>query len=236
MLEKGTAVANLVLACGRCIGCRVERARQWSERVMHEASLYQENCFLTLTYRDDNLPAHGSLVYAHFQEFMRKLRKATDPTRVRFFMCGEYGIKKGRPHYHAALFNYAFLGDRVYLRLSDSGDRVFTSPSLDSLWGRGKCEIGSLNKDSANYVASYIVDKHFGQDAAEWYKVVDESTGEVVWLEPEFVHMSLKPGIGARWLDRFFPTCFPTIKLFLRWVSRVSRLVTMTNVSRKPIR
>jgi len=51
--ERGDVVATLALPCGRCIGCRLERARQWSVRVMHEASLYEENCFVTLTYSEE---------------------------------------------------------------------------------------------------------------------------------------------------------------------------------------
>lgn len=43
---------------------------------MHEASLYQHNCFVTLTYDDKHLPKDGSLDYRDFQLFMKKLRQA----------------------------------------------------------------------------------------------------------------------------------------------------------------
>lgn len=46
----------VTLPCGQCIGCRLERSRQWAIRCAHEASLYEENCFITLTYRDEDLP------------------------------------------------------------------------------------------------------------------------------------------------------------------------------------
>ena len=63
------------LPCGQCIGCRLEKARQWAIRCVHEASLWEKNCFITLTYNDDNLPANGSVSKREFQLFMKRLRK-----------------------------------------------------------------------------------------------------------------------------------------------------------------
>ena len=62
-------------ACGQCIGCRIERSRQWAIRCVHEAQLYEANCFITLTYAPEHLPKNGSLVLEHFQKFMKRLRK-----------------------------------------------------------------------------------------------------------------------------------------------------------------
>lgn len=72
------------LPCGKCRGCRLEKSRQWALRIMHEASLYDDNCFVTLTYDDEHLPKDGSLVKKDFQLFMKKLRKKFD-SRIRFF-------------------------------------------------------------------------------------------------------------------------------------------------------
>ena len=38
--------------CGQCIGCRLERSRQWAMRCVHEAQLHRDNSFITLTYDD----------------------------------------------------------------------------------------------------------------------------------------------------------------------------------------
>ncbi|MEO5355656.1 MAG: hypothetical protein H7835_21005, partial [Magnetococcus sp. XQGC-1] len=94
---------------GQCVGCRLERSRQWAIRVMHEASQHEHNCFITLTYNDDNLPANGSLNYRHFQNFMKRLRKYYVEFTVRFYMCGEYGENFARPHYHACIFAIMFM-------------------------------------------------------------------------------------------------------------------------------
>lgn len=77
------------LPCGRCIGCRLEYSRQWAVRLMHEAQLHTQNCFLTLTYRDADLPARGVLTKRHWQLFAKRLRKAKGS--FRFFIVGSMG-------------------------------------------------------------------------------------------------------------------------------------------------
>lgn len=72
----------LQVPCGRCIGCRLEKARQWAVRCMHEASLYDKNCFVTLTYDEDYCPE--SLIPEHFVLFMKRLRKRYG-AGIRFF-------------------------------------------------------------------------------------------------------------------------------------------------------
>ena len=68
---------------------------------MHEASLWRDNCFVTLTYGRDQLPAFGSLDHRDFQLFMKRVRKYSE-TPVRFYMSGEYGPQNSRPHYHSS--------------------------------------------------------------------------------------------------------------------------------------
>lgn len=193
--------AKLVVACGQCVGCRLERSAQWATRILHEAQCHEQNCFITLTYNVQCLPADGSLVYEHFQLFMRSLRKRTR-LKVRFFMCGEYGDEKGRPHFHACVFGYDF-PDKVYYRKSPSGHTLFRSAFLDAVWGRGLCSIGALNFESAAYVARYVMKKRTGDGEDCYYQIVDPETGELNPRRKEFCHMSLKPGIGRLWYDKY---------------------------------
>lgn len=226
-VERGAdVIGSLDLPCGRCIGCRQERARQWTIRVMHEASLHEECCFITLTYDDGHLPPGGSLVYRDFQYFMRRLRRSVaeedkrrrkTPRGVRFFACGEYGEELGRPHFHAALFGVSFREDRYVWRKGESKAILYRSPALERLWPFGISSVGELTEQSAGYIARYVLKKVTGHRSDEHYRKVDKATGEVVWLEPEFVRMSLKPGIGARWIDRFGPTdVFPHDRVVFR--------------------
>ena len=77
---------KMEVACGQCLTCRVEKSRQWATRIVHEASLYDDNCFITLTYDDDKMPrlwtgGPGTLVKKDFQDFMKRLRKRFAPRR-----------------------------------------------------------------------------------------------------------------------------------------------------------
>ena len=96
------------LPCGQCIGCRLEKSRQWAMRIAHESSLYDQNCFLTLTFSDEHLPQNLSVSKRDLQLFMKRLRKHFAPRKIRFFQCGEYGELNMRPHYHSILFNVDF--------------------------------------------------------------------------------------------------------------------------------
>lgn len=200
--ERGEIYRTLSLPCGRCIGCRLERSRQWAVRCMHEASLNgANNAFITLTYDSAHMPYRGMLYYPDFQRFMKRLRAEILPFRARFFMCGEYGPKLERPHYHALIFGYSFLGDRKYWQTTASGKAVFVSDQLSSLWGRGFCSVGNVSFQSAAYVARYCMAKVTGVDASAHYTRVDADG--IFQLPPEFNHMSLKPGIGRLWYEKY---------------------------------
>ena len=103
---------KIQISCKQCTGCRQENQRQWAIRCIHEASLHLNNIFVTLTYNNENLPKHNTLVKEHFQLFMKRLRKhkkATKHNKIRYFHCGEYGEKNSlRPHYHAIIYNCKF--------------------------------------------------------------------------------------------------------------------------------
>lgn len=195
---------ELVLPCGQCVGCRLERSRQWAVRCMHEAQMFDANSFVTLTYDEAHVPEDMGLHYREFQLFMKRLRKTG--RKARFFMCGEYGAIHGRPHFHACLFGVSF-PDRLFYRELGSGSKIYTSPELSSLWPLGFSSIGDVTFESAAYVARYVL-KKVGNDV-ERLGVLDMSTGELQLRASEFVRMSLKPGIGFEWFQKFVPEVYP---------------------------
>lgn len=181
---------------------------------MHEASMYDKNCFITLTYNDENIPDREELKYKHFQQFIRKLRKETSQ-KIRFYMCGEYGSLGERPHYHACLFGYDF-NDKIEFKKTKSGSIIYTSKTLENLWsvGRGKKKkslgfstVGQVTFESAAYVARYIMKKRLGRGYDLEY--IDKETGEVSEKQKEFSRMSLKPGIGFEWYKKYKRDVFP---------------------------
>lgn len=205
------------LPCGQCIGCRLERSRQWAVRMMHEASLYEDNCFLTLTYAPENLPPGGSLVKKDFQDFMKRLRARFSGRTIRYFHCGEYGEKLQRPHYHACVFGFDF-PDKVFYKMA--GDcRLYVSAILSDLWPAGFSTIGAVTFESAAYVARYVLKKITGDDARSHYSSVDVETGEAVSLQPEYVTMSRRPGLSRAWFERYINEVFPSDEVIVRGFS-----------------
>lgn len=203
--KRGVTSEKIMLPCGQCVGCRLERSRQWAIRCMHEAQLHERNAFVTLTYDDAHLPEHGQLVYEDFQKFARALRRAGKV--LRYYGCGEYGSINMRPHFHACLFGLGF--DDGVLFKSKGGHKIYTSAELSSFWPHGYSSFGEVTFESAAYVARYIMKKVTGDAADAHYRRVDVKTGEVFWLEPEFNFMSLKPGIGAEWFKKYTSDVLP---------------------------
>lgn len=206
--RKHDIVRSLELPCGQCVGCRLERSRQWAIRCMHEASLYKDNCFITLTYDEEHLPDDYSLHYDDFQRFMKRLRKRYQGKTIRFYMAGEYGENFGRPHFHACIFNLDF-EDKYLWQKTDSGSKIYRSKILEELWPFGYSSIGEVNFQSAAYVARYIMKKVTGDMAEQHYEEVNFNTGEIVNRKPEFNKMSLKPGIGYKWYQKYKDDVYP---------------------------
>jgi hypothetical protein len=123
---------------------------------MHESQLHPENTFITLTYDNEHLPDPPQLIKKHFQDFIRSLRKRNSHKKIRYYHCGEYGERLGRPHYHAILFNHSFSDKK---KLNGHKD-LYTSKQLDATWQRGYASIGMVTPESAAYVANYIQKKN----------------------------------------------------------------------------
>ena len=190
----------LQLPCGQCIGCRVRRSADWATRCMHEAAMHESNSFITLTYDDDHLPWDGSLNKKHFQDFMKRLRFKYRPKKIRYFHCGEYGEQLRRPHYHALLFGHDFSDKQLWSE--KNGIPTYVSEELDELWPFGFTTVGRVSYESAAYCARYVTKKRTGKDAEEHYWTA-LSTDLEVQLEPEYATMSLKPGIGETWYEKY---------------------------------
>ncbi|WNK13868.1 MAG: replication initiator protein [Microvirus sp.] len=189
--------ANTNLPCGGCIGCKTDKATDWARRAEHEAKSWKHNCFLTLTYRDEELPPNGHLRPDDLQKFTKRLRAAHSrghPAiatahlgKLRYLACGEYGDRKGRPHYHMLGFNIDFNDTHEVAK------DLRESALVSDLWPAGQHKIGNLTGASANYVAQYTL-KKIGK--------TDCDADGVVRPAP-FLRASLKPAIGNAWLQKY---------------------------------
>lgn len=183
------------LPCKQCIGCRLDYSRNWAIRLTDELRFHEKSAFITLTYADEYLPKFGSLEVKHFQDFMKRLRKKLQ-TKIRFFHAGEYGEKKGRPHYHAIIYGADFKQNAYKIEKSDRGDVTWMSPLLDSLWEHGQNRVGKVTFESCAYVARYVTKKITGKSSHIHYQRICEITGEITQIKKEYATMSRRPGIG----------------------------------------
>lgn len=211
-----------LIPCGQCIGCRLERSRQWANRCLLELEYHESAYFLTLTYNPEHVPTVYysdentgeayealSLRKRHFQLFMKRLRKAFPDQKLRFFACGEYGGKTQRPHYHAIIFGLKLPdGDLKPYGRNRLNDPYFTSEKVQRAWSIyhppdnlhpdgwydpiGFALVANVTWETCAYVARYVTKKLSGK-AADFYKMHN--------IEPEFSLMSRKPGIGRQYYD-----------------------------------
>jgi len=217
---KNRPYTKIDLPCNQCIGCRIDRSREWAIRCVHEAQQYENNCFITLTFDDDNINENGILDKTDFQKFIKELRRRflgktrqkNDGTietidTIRYFHCGEYGHKFTRPHHHACLFNFDF-PDKQYVK-TEKGHRWYNSEILAHIWKKGFHSIGDVTFESAAYIAKYILKKITGKNAQQHYKKTNQQTGQIYNVEPEYITMSRRPGLGKNWFDNFKHDLYP---------------------------
>lgn len=169
----------------------------WTHRILLESICHGSNAFITLTYNAESVPriyqCSGSeqttLVPKDAQEFLKRLRYRIAPMRVRYYLVGEYGEKNDqRPHYHLAAFGLASCanGNTMRFRGRPIASRCCAQCRLVSEeWGLGDVDLGTLETNSAQYLAGYTTKKMTRFDDPR-----------LDGRHPEFARMSLRPGIG----------------------------------------
>jgi len=214
----------IILSCGKCVACRLRYSRNWAIRCVHEAKSHEFNTYITLTYSRKNLTyvdehleleerhpeAPPTLVLRDWQLFMKRLREKHGKKEIKFFMCGEYGPDKGRPHHHAVLFGIDWT-DKIPWKKNKNGDQLYESKQLSSAWGLGHCSCGAVTFESAAYVARYILKKQTGPKRPSW---TNPSTGEVLHRKAEFTTNS--NAIGKRWFEKWHADVYPADHLIMR--------------------
>lgn len=180
--------------CGKCAGCIIDKASDFATRAALEYKFWKKGVFVTLTYDPKHLPKNRELNKPDLINFWKRLRKKNKgfkswyykgqlQTPIRYMSCGEYGEKKGRPHYHALIFNWMPSDMKPYKK-NKYGDWLYTSKELQNIWGMGKVIIGIASYESASYVARYTQKKIFKKN--KWEKDRPK----------EFIENSRRGGIG----------------------------------------
>lgn len=196
----------ITIPCGKCIGCRLDYAREWANRCMLELKYHDKAWFLTLTYDDEHIHYmmfDGVVVQTlwkkDLQDFFKRLRKGNKerglkPQKVRYYACGEYGGRTRRPHYHAIVFGLDIAEEDLRLyKVSPQGYKYFVCDWITDVWQKGYVVLGEVNWNTCAYTARYMMKKLKGVDEyGNPWKMYYDSIG----IEPEFVTMSRKPGIA----------------------------------------
>lgn len=162
------------LPCGGCLGCQMAYAKAWALRCQLELQQHPQAAFTTLTYDDAHLPY--TLQKPHLQLWLKRLRRAAAPARLRFFACGEYGEHTHRPHYHALIYGLSATQNAL----------------IEKTWGKGQTRTDTVTPARVAYTAGYCAKKIGWRYDLERF---DPETGEA-W-QPPFRDMSRRPGIGA---------------------------------------
>lgn len=188
---------KIELPCGRCLNCKIAKSKEWAIRCCLESTQYLHNWFITLTYDELHVPKNGLVSKDEFQRFMKRLRKEFGEG-IRFFGCGEYGSRSGRPHYHLIVFN-CFIPDLYKWSVNgDTGDFYYRSPRVEKCWKLGNVMIGEVTFASCAYVARYVSKK------------VDSIDKD----HQPFLLMSRRPGIGAAYFDENLFQVYNTDKIY----------------------
>lgn len=214
-----------LIPCGKCIGCKLDYARHWADRMMLEYESCHKAVFVTLTYEDKWLPnvnpetgelfspsdlnedeaRIAPLIKSDLSEFMKSLRsKFSDnnhDVRIRFFGCGEYGEKKHRPHFHVILFGI----DLQDLQITFSGDiRGTLEPWVKNELGQVSFRSNLLEdvwKERGIVTVSETSYETFGYVGRySLKKARGNKYPEKYNLPKEFTNMSRNPGIGIPFL------------------------------------
>ncbi|UPW36502.1 replication initiator protein [Peromfec virus RodF8_36] len=195
------------IACGNCLECRMEYAKQWAVRCVKEAELYENNIMMTLTYNAENVPikinketgeCNLSLKKKDHQDFMKRLRKAYPGTKIRFMLCGEYGEKFKRPHYHIICFNLKVEDLEKYklkkCEWSSQQNWLYKSKKIEKIWGKGFVDLNEVNFETCRYVAGYVTKKLKGLGAITEY----DNKG----IERPYICMSRNPGLAEAYFQK----------------------------------
>lgn len=195
---KFTPEGNLKLPCGKCKECISKRAVEWGLRARHEISCHKENCFLTLTYDNENVPPITD-IKEEFQKFIKRLRKKIK-SKIRYMVSHEYGAIKYRPHHHAIIFGYD-PENQKFLKQTKSKEKIFTSEIISKIWGKGYHSIGTANEKTAYYIASYALkgSKHTYTDI----------NGEIKTIS-DCMDVSKRPAIGLEYFKKNYQQLIDT--------------------------
>lgn len=206
--DQNCTLKPIYVDCNKCESCQQKYISQLGMRSRHELLYCNSSCFITLTVANefiDEVFPNNSLDHLAFQKFIRRLRdylrrtkyknNPEDCPKIKYIMCGEYGEKFLRPHYHAVIFGYDFDDIQPLYQRGKQVKGTFRSSELEKLWTYGFSSVKKANYDTCTYLAKYVA-KGKGKTKDE-YQYLDTSTGEIKYRKKEYM-VYPKGGLGKQ--------------------------------------
>ncbi len=173
---------DLKVPCGKCPPCKRRRISDWVFRLLEEDKISSSSKFITLTYDTKCIPitqnGYKTLQRADFQKFMKRLRKKQlkhypNSPPIKYYMAGEYGEKRYRPHYHAIIFN------------------VIDTEFIATTWPLGTVDIGNVSGASIAYTCKYLeklkrIPEHRNDDRKKEFSLMSNGLGKS-FLTPQMI-------------------------------------------------
>lgn len=178
-------VRSVELPCGHCFSCRQARAFEILVRAVAESRCYDFSSFVTLTCDDEHYNSvfrFGKLCRRPYQLFLKRLRKRIGS--FRYILCGEYGARTGRAHYHLIIFGRKFVDSFVNDDYTFCASRV-----ISECWPYGHITVDDVCSERLAYVCGYQIKIDPSKDDEDF---------------PQFVVWSRRPGLGSKWFELYW--------------------------------
>lgn len=148
--------------CRWCMGCRIDRRNEWSNRIRWDMYELQKqgyrSSFVTLTYNEDYYK--GGVCKGDIQKFNKRLREHLSRNndirnlkKFKFYAVSELGDNTNRGHYHI-----------IYLGLESN----FLKKFIPKAWRFGIFTCTPLTPGRINYTLSYMDKQIFGTDQTKY--------------------------------------------------------------------
>ncbi len=216
LLQDGDITEYIDIPCRHCEECYTQMRLEWIYRATCEMQLHKSAIFVTLTYKDYNdgitqLPPvaemvtddgeillHQTLRHRDFQLFMKRLRKQFPDRKIRYMVCGEYGSRTFRPHYHAIIYGLSLkdFPDCLIHNTNSHGDVLYSSVMFENIWNYGYCLLSSADNGTIAYVAGYVAKKFTALKSKDWY--------EYTHVVAPYIRSSNRPGLGSDYISSQF--------------------------------
>lgn len=190
--------------CGKCPVCIDRRIRGWTFRLKKQAEVSTSAFFITVTYDTDSVPitpsGFMSLKKRDIQLLFKRLRKK-HKQKLSYYLCGEYGPRGNRPHYHAIIFNLdlvEFLGHTMATIAKGNPDyyldgyfKHYSNYWSEKLKSKGYLTIGQVTPGSIYYTVAYMFKPqtrvlHTRDDRQKQFSLMSKGLGSN-YLTPQMI-------------------------------------------------